>query len=78
MASVADAALRGGLDPALLAAGARDLSGPGATAARRAVAATDGRAESPLESCLRLVANPLGHVDLQVYVEGVGRVDGDD
>lgn len=72
---VLDAALRAGLDPAGLRANASRAAGRGAAAARRAVQAADGRAESPLETCLRLLAATFGRVEPQVAIPGVGRVD---
>lgn len=72
---VLDAALRAGLDPAGLRANASRAAGRGAAAARRAVQAADGRAESPLENCLRLLAATFGRVEPQVAIPGVGRVD---
>lgn len=72
---VADAAVRSGLARRCLQQAAETASGPGSGAIRRVVVLVDGRAESPIESCLRLLALPLATVDLQVWVDGVGRVD---
>lgn len=72
---VLDAALRTGLSPGELRAAAHRAAGPGAAALRLAVRAADGRAESPIETCLRLLAVALGEVQLQVPIPGVGRVD---
>lgn len=72
---VCDAALHRGLPLAELDTAARDAQGPGATRLRRVVSAADGRAESPIETLLRLVAGSLGNLTLQVAIPGVGRVD---
>lgn len=72
---VIDGALGRGLDAPAVAAAARAASGPGAGALRHAVGLADDRAESPLESLLRLLAAPLGELGLQVWFAGVGRVD---
>lgn len=72
---VLDSALRSGLDPAELRQAAHRANGRGSAAARRAVRAADARAESPIETCLRLLAAALGDVQLQVPLPGVGRVD---
>ncbi|MBA3525064.1 MAG: hypothetical protein H0T85_11060 [Geodermatophilaceae bacterium] len=70
-----DAALHRGLQPAELDTAAMHARGPGAQQLRRVVAAADGRAESPIETLLRLVAGSLGDLALQVAILGVGRVD---
>lgn len=72
---IADAALRRGLDAGVLRAAARRAAGPGAVAVRAVADLADARAESPIESCLRLVAAGLGDVVPQVWIDGVGRVD---
>lgn len=72
---ICDAALRLGLDAVDLRDAVRALRGPGSAAAREVVAHSDSRAESPIESCLRLVAATLGVVVPQVWIAGVGRVD---
>lgn len=72
---ICDAALRRGLDQSSLRDAARAARGKGAAAIRAAVAHADARAESPLESCLRLLAARLGSVEPQVWIAGVGRVD---
>lgn len=72
---VLDAALQRGLTRADLRAGADRMGGRGSAALRRAVRAVDDGAESPLESCLRLLAAGLGQVASQVHIPGVGRVD---
>lgn len=72
---VCDAALRAGLPAAALAAAARQASGPGAGAVRRVAGLADAGAESPIESCLRLLATEVARVELQVHIAGVGRVD---
>jgi hypothetical protein len=72
---ICDAALRAGLDiPALrcAAAGARGL---GAAGVREVAARANPLAESPIESCLRLIAEGFGAVAPQVWIDGVGRVD---
>jgi very-short-patch-repair endonuclease len=52
------------------------LRGPGSVAARIALAAVDGRAESMLETVLRLGLRRAGlPVTPQAWVAGVGRVD---
>ncbi|TIC84480.1 DUF559 domain-containing protein [Nocardioides sp. GY 10127] len=50
---VADSALRAGLAPERLTAGAAAARGPGSAAARRVAAAADARAANPFESTLR-------------------------
>jgi len=72
---VCDAALRAGLDEARLRTAATLARGNGAAAIRAVVAMADAGAESPIESCLRLVAQRLGTVVPQVWIDGVGRVD---
>jgi very-short-patch-repair endonuclease len=72
---ICDAALRVGLGLAQLTEAVRRLRGPGATAARRALALCDPSAESALESCARLLLVGLGQVQPQVCIPGVGRVD---
>lgn len=72
---VCDAALRAGLDSRTLLAAARSARGPGSCAIRAVEQAADGRAESAIESCLRLLARTVGRVDCQVWISGVGRVD---
>jgi very-short-patch-repair endonuclease len=72
---ICDAALRAGLDHGALRAAALATRGLGSRAIRAVAAAADGRAESPIESCLRLIAQQLGRVDAQVWISGVGRVD---
>ncbi len=74
-AVVGDAALRAGLTLEHLELEAGRASGQGAARLRRAVAALDGRAESPLETCLRLLPVAVGRVEPQVWIDGVGRVD---
>lgn len=72
---VLDGVLRLGILPEELQAAAGAATGPGSAAVRRAVRSADGRAESPLESCLRLLVEPLGTVEPQVMISNVGRVD---
>lgn len=72
---VCDAALRAGLSPEGLRCAADAARGRGSTALRRVASLADGRAESPIESCLRLLAGELGRVRPQVWIDGVGRVD---
>jgi very-short-patch-repair endonuclease len=72
---VCDGALRAGLDPDVLAAAAAAARGKGAAAIRLVVGLADARAESPLETCVRLIAGRLGSAVPQVWVPGVGRVD---
>lgn len=72
---ISDAAVRSGLALRGLQLAATNATGPGSGAIRRTIALVDGRAESPIETCLRLLALPLAVVDLQVPVAGVGRVD---
>lgn len=72
---VCDAALRVGLDRDELVAAARRCRGRAASRIRDVVTRSDVRSESPLESCLRLVAAGLGDVEAQVWIAGVGRVD---
>lgn len=72
---ICDAALRSGLDYSDLRAAALSARGPGSGAVRRVAALADGRAESAIESCLRLLARTVGRVDCQVWISGVGRVD---
>jgi len=67
--------VRSGLALGALHRAALKATGPGSAALRRTVALVDGRAESPIETCLRLLALPLAVVDLQVPIAGVGRVD---
>lgn len=74
--AIADGALRRGLDRELLLAAADRCKGPGAVRVRRAARLADARAESVLESCLRLLALTVAHrVVPQARIEGVGRVD---
>lgn len=73
--AICDAALRRGLDRESLRLAAVAARGPGSAAIRRVVAASDPRAESPIESCLRLIARQFGRVDPQVWISGIGRVD---
>jgi very-short-patch-repair endonuclease len=57
---VADSALRAGdVTSGQLADAAQILRGPGAPRARRVLAAADGRAANPFESCLRAIALDL-------------------
>lgn len=72
---ICDAALRCGLDRVALDDAAREARGVGAAAVRAAVSRADPGAESPLESCLRLLAEAFGSVTPQVWIEGIGRVD---
>ena len=72
---ICDAALRRGLELSALRLAAMAARGHGSRAVRAVVASADARAESPIESCLRLIAREIGRVDLQVWVSGVGRVD---
>ncbi|MEO7981028.1 MAG: DUF559 domain-containing protein [Sporichthyaceae bacterium] len=72
---ICDAAIRAGLNTASLADAARRARGQGAVAIRAVLADADPSAESPLESCLRLIARRLGQVETQVWIPGVGRVD---
>lgn len=72
---VGDAALRAGLLLADLETAAASAGGRGAARVRAAVRLMDCRAESPIETCLRLLMGALGHVVAQVFIEGVGRVD---
>ena len=58
--AVADSALRHGLEPGLLAAGASAVRGAGAARVRRVVAHADRRAANPFESCLRALALDAG------------------
>jgi hypothetical protein len=59
--AAADAALRLGLDPALLAETLEGASGrPGVAGARRVVAFADGRSESPGESHSRVMLHRIG------------------
>lgn len=73
--AVCDAALHKGLLPSRLRSCAAVALGPGSRALRRVVAAADGRAESPIETLLRLLALPLAAVEPQVVIDRVGRVD---
>lgn len=72
---VCDAALRAGLSLERLQRVAATASGRGSAAVRHVVQVADARAESPIESCLRLLAIDLAHVAPQVWIDGVGRVD---
>lgn len=72
---ICDAALRAGLAREELCRVADTARGPGSAALRRVAEATDARAESPIESCLRLLAVGLALVQPQVWIDGVGRVD---
>ena len=75
---IADSALRAGVDvdADALARAAESARGPGAVRLRRAVRLADHRAESPLESCLRLIALAVAdEVVPQARIPGVGRVD---
>lgn len=69
---VCDAAVRAGLGLEWLK---REATGRGRAAMRNVLAVVDGRCESPLESCLRLLLRDLGRLEVQVYIAGVGRVD---
>jgi very-short-patch-repair endonuclease len=73
---IADAALYRGLDPGLLRATAAAARGKGSAAIRDVAQRADGRAESPIETCIRLALGGLAiEVRLQVVIRGVGRVD---
>ncbi|MBA2389242.1 MAG: DUF559 domain-containing protein [Geodermatophilaceae bacterium] len=72
---VADAAVRSGLALRALQSAAMEATGPGSGAIRQVIGLVDGRAESPIETCLRLLAMRLAVVELQVPIAGVGRVD---
>ena len=72
---ICDAALRAGLETSELRAAALSARGPGSGAVRRVADLADGRSESAIESCLRLLAQPLASVRSQVWIAGVGRVD---
>ncbi len=74
---ILDAALhRREVTEAQLADAARRARGPGAAALRRAIAAADRHAASPLETVLRLLLRTTdARVRSQVYIEGVGTVD---
>jgi very-short-patch-repair endonuclease len=72
---ICDAATRAGLDLVALADQAQSARGNGSRRLRMVLAHTDPSAESPIESCLRLVARRLGEVEAQVRIPGVGRVD---
>ena len=73
---ICDTALRRGLDLQALCAAAQAARGHGAAQVRRVVELADARAESPLESCLRLLVTELAaSVRAQVWINGVGRVD---
>lgn len=73
---VIDSAVRAGVDAKVLHHRAAGMRGPGAAAARRAVALLDERCESLLETCVRLVLVDLGvPFRSQVLLHGVGRVD---
>jgi hypothetical protein len=64
------------IDLPTLAAAAADIRGPGSAGLRQAIRFVDVRAESSLESPLRMLVEPLGReLQTQVYVPGVGRVD---
>ena len=72
---ICDAALRAGLDPLALRQVAASARGHGAAAVRETVARANPLAESPIESCLRLIAERFGAVTVQPWIDGVGRVD---
>ena len=72
---ICDAALRAGLDHGALRSAALAARGLGSRAVRAVAAVADARAESPIESCLRLIAREYGRVDAQAWISGVGRVD---
>jgi very-short-patch-repair endonuclease len=74
-AVIGDAALRAGLPLECLVVAAGRATGPGARSLRTAVTVMDCRAESPIETCLRLLLIGVGWVDPQVWIDGVGRVD---
>jgi very-short-patch-repair endonuclease len=72
-----DSAIHHGLaDSARLHTVSHQAKGPGSGRLRAAVAGSDGRSESPLESLLRLALTSAGHhPDVQAEIAGVGRVD---
>ena len=72
---ICDAALRAGLEMSELRQAALAARGPGSRAVQRVAEVADGRSESAIESCLRLLALPLAPVRSQVWIAGVGRVD---
>ena len=72
---ICDAALRAGLAHSDLRTAALSARGPGSEAVRRVVDLADGRSESAIESCLRLLVQPLAVVRSQVWIASVGRVD---
>jgi very-short-patch-repair endonuclease len=72
---ICDAALRAGLEMSELQEAALSVRGPRSGAVRRVVEVADGRSESAIESCLRLLVLPLAAVRSQVHIAGVGRVD---
>ena len=73
---IADAALRRGLDVDLLARTARAAHGHGSVQIRQVVALSDGRAESVIETCARLIVIDIAASVLpQAWIPGVGRVD---
>jgi very-short-patch-repair endonuclease len=57
--TVADSALRHGLDPAVLRRIARSVRGPGSAAVRRVVREARGEAANPFESVLRAIAGDV-------------------
>lgn len=72
---VGDAALHRGACPETIASKVHAMRGPGSPQARRVLHAADGRAESAIETVLRLLASPLGQLEPQVVIRRAGRVD---
>lgn len=74
--SVADSAVRDGIDPADLLAVALDSPRTGRRRAVRVAQAADGRADNPFESVLRALALEAGlHVEPQQWIGSAGRAD---
>lgn len=63
--SIADSALRHGVDPSVLQEVANRIRGRGKSNAMRVAAAADARAANPFESCLRSIAIRVPGLDVQ-------------
>jgi len=74
--SVADSAVRGGIDPADILAAALESPRTGRRRAVRVARAADGRAANPFESVLRALALDAGlSVEPQQWIGCIGRAD---
>lgn len=73
---IADSALQAGVDAREFAAAAARARGPGSSAVRTVARLAEGRAESVIETCIRLILVDLGVTfTLQQRIRDVGRVD---